>query len=71
MQLAVVTEDVLLHSLDTHVLLGQELHQVQEPGFVLRLVVVPVLNLTLEGSELYGFLTSTRVGPVNDSITRL
>ena len=66
-----VTEDVLLHTLDTHVLLGQELHQVQEPGLVLCLVVVPVLNLTLEGGELCGFLTSAWVGAVNDSITRL
>ena len=71
MQLAVVTEDVLLHTLDTHILLGQELHQVQDPGLVLCLIVVTVLNLTLEGSELYGLLTSAWVGAIDDGIMRL
>ena len=35
------------------------------------LIVVAILNLTLQSCKLYGLLTSAWVSPVNDGITRL
>ena len=35
------------------------------------LIVVAILNLTLQSCKLYGLLTSAWVSPINDGITRL
>ena len=71
MQLAVVTKDGLLNSLELDVLSWEKLLEREEAWLMLCLVVVAILDLTLEGSELDGLVTSAGVSPVNYGITRL
>ena len=70
-QLAVVSKDRLLGALDLDVLSWEKLLQCEEAWFVLGFIVVAVLDLTLEGSELDGLVTSAGVSPINYGITRL
>ena len=70
-QLAVLGKDEPLHALELGVLPRQHLLQGQKAGLVLGLVVVPVLDLALQGRKLYAFLTGAGVGPVYDGVAGL
>ena len=63
-----LSENVLFDSPDLGVFSRQELNQVEEARLVLSLIMVPVLDLALQGCKYYGFFTSTRVSPINDGI---
>ena len=67
----VFSKNELLNPPDLNVFSWQELVQVQEASLVLCLIVVPIPYLTLQGCQLYGFLTCARVSPINDVITGL
>lgn len=66
-----VGKDSLLDPLELDILSWEELLEGEEARLVLGLVVVPVLDLTLERSKLDGLVTSARVSPVNYGVPRL
>ena len=66
-----VGKDGLLDALELDILSWEELLKREEARLVLGLVVVPVLDLTLERSKLDGLVTSARVSPVNYGVPRL
>ena len=71
MQLAVVCIDGLLNALEFDILTRQEFLQREKARLVFCLVVVPVLNLTLERGKLDGLIASARVGTIDDGVSRL
>ena len=66
-----VSIDALLYALEFDVLTRQELLQREEAWLVLSLIVVPVLDLTLEGGKLDCLVASARVGTINNGVSGL
>ena len=71
MQLPMFSKDQFLNSLDLDIFPRQELHELQEAGLVLCLIVCAVLYQTLQSRKLCGLLPGAGVGAVNDGITGL
>ena len=70
-QLVVFGKNNLLNATYMHIFSWQKLNQVQKASLVLCLIVVAILHLTLQGCQIYSFLTCARVSPINDGFVRL
>lgn len=70
-QLSVIGKDGLLNSLQLDILPGQKLFKSEKARLVLGLVVVAILDLTLESSKLDSLVASAWVGTIDNGIARL
>ena len=70
-ELAMIGKDGLLDPFQLDVLPRKKLFEGEEAWLVFGLVVVAILDLTLESSELHGLITGTGMGSIDDGVSRL